>query len=322
MVPARWRRRSARRGKQGVDAVQQRAGAGAVGQRGGAEVEVALHGLLREQAPALGREGEAAADDGVGRAAADRLAVEDDPAGAGRPPGRRWRSAPWSCRRRSSRAGRPARPAAPQPKRRRRRPGRRSGPPAPFTSSAFASLRLGGAGLGRGRRACPGRPRSPAARASPRRASRPRSGGPGGTPPRAAASVMITSMMCSTITSVTPEAWMRAHQLDGLADLGGREAGHGLVQQQHAGLRGQRAGDLEPLAPGRAQAARRRVGDVGEAGALDHGARAGPRLGRVGGAQEGADGHVVAAPSSPRRSAGPGRCGRCRVRPAPRAAGG
>ena len=54
-----------------------------------------------------------------------------------------------------------------------------------------------------------------------------------------------------------------AHQLDRLLHLGRRQAGHRLVEQQHLGLGGQRAGDLQPLAAGRAEAiapARRRAG--------------------------------------------------------------
>ena len=66
--------------------------------------------------------------------------------------------------------------------------------------------------------------------------------------------------MCSTITMVMPPPWMLAHQLDRLAHLGRRQAGHRLVEQQRLGLGGERAGDLESLAPGRAEAPGRRVG--------------------------------------------------------------
>ena len=83
------------------------------------------------------------------------------------------------------------------------------------------------------------------------------------------------------------------HQLDGRADLGRGEAGHGLVEQQHLGLGGERAGDLEPLAPGRAEALGRRIGDGAEADVIDHLARLVAGGGGAGIAQEGADHHVV-----------------------------
>ena len=65
-----------------------------------------------------------------------------------------------------------------------------------------------------------------------------------------------------------------AHQLDGGADLGRRQARHGLVEQQHLGLGCQRPGDLEALAAGRAEAARGASASRAEADVVDAPARA------------------------------------------------
>ena len=83
------------------------------------------------------------------------------------------------------------------------------------------------------------------------------------------------------------------HQLDRLAHLGRRQAGHRLVEQQRLGLGGERAGDLQPLAAGRAEALGRRVGQRAEPDPLQHVARLGARLARVVMAQQGADRGVV-----------------------------
>ena len=99
--------------------------------------------------------------------------------------------------------------------------------------------------------------------------------------------------MCSTITSVMPAPWMRRTSSIAVRISVGVRPGHRLVEQQHLGLGGQRPGDLQPLAAGRAEAVGRRVGDEAEADALQHLARLGARVARVGMAQEGADHDVV-----------------------------
>jgi len=69
-----------------------------------------------------------------------------------------------------------------------------------------------------------------------------------------------------------------ADQRDSALDIRGRQAGHGLVQQQHFGSRRQGAGDFEPLAPRRSETARRRIGKGPEADVLDHHPGMGHRL--------------------------------------------
>ena len=85
-----------------------------------------------------------------------------------------------------------------------------------------------------------------------------------------------------------------AHEIDGELHLAlALRPGHGLVEQQHLRLGRQRAGDLQPLAAGRAERARRRVRKPAHADALQHRARPGLGLGAMRGAQEGADHDVL-----------------------------
>src|SRR5207237_890451 len=70
-----------------------------------------------------------------------------------------------------------------------------------------------------------------------------------------------------------------AHELDRLLDLGGCEAGEGLVEQEQPRLRRQRAGDLQPLAPGSPQGAGPVQGERSQAGELEDPQRRRPGVG-------------------------------------------
>ena len=84
-----------------------------------------------------------------------------------------------------------------------------------------------------------------------------------------------------------------AHEIDRKLHLALGQAGHGFVEQQHLGLGRERARDLEPLAAGRAERARRRIRKPRHADTLQHGAGLGLGLGAMRGAQERADHHVL-----------------------------
>ena len=71
------------------------------------------------------------------------------------------------------------------------------------------------------------------------------------------------------------------------------EARHGLVEQQHFRFGRERTRNLQPLAAGRAERARRRVRKPAHADPLQHGARLFLGLGAMRGAQEGADHDVL-----------------------------
>ena len=68
---------------------------------------------------------------------------------------------------------------------------------------------------------------------------------------------MITSMMCSTITSVNAGGVDFLHQRDRLLQFGRRQPRERLVEQHQARLARKHARDLEPLAAGRAERAAR-----------------------------------------------------------------
>ena len=65
-----------------------------------------------------------------------------------------------------------------------------------------------------------------------------------------------------------------AHQIDRELHLAQGEACHRLIEQQHLGLRCQRACDFQPFAAGRPKRPRRRIGEPGHADPLEYGARA------------------------------------------------
>ena len=105
---------------------------------------------------------------------------------------------------------------------------------------------------------------------------------------------MITSMMCSTMTTRNAGLVDLAHQRDRLLQLGGRQARERLVEQHQARRRRQHARDLEPLAAGRAERARalvQRAGSARPVRARPWRARAHRSAVRM--AQERADHHVV-----------------------------
>ena len=248
MVPARWARRSASRGNTRIDALEQPRDALAVGERRGAQQQVVLDALLGEQPPALGRQRQALAHDGIGRLAGDVLAVELDL------PGRHRHDAGDGVQRRGL-AG--AVGAQQRHDRALRHFERDVGHADQVAVAHLEMLDLEQRGHGPPRAApCGGRdrPRSPpgslvTSRGVPRAISRP---------------------WWNTTTRLRQRddhlhdvlddhdgdaaAMDAAHQLDRLAHLGRRQAGHRLVEQQRLGLGGERAGDLEPLAPGRAEA--------------------------------------------------------------------
>ena len=87
---------------------------------------------------------------------------------------------------------------------------------------------------------------------------------------------------------------MRRTSSIAVAHLGRRQPGHRLVEQQHLGLGRERAGDLQPLAAGRAEAARRRVDRRGRGRRAAARRAPWPRASRgVGMAQQRADHGVV-----------------------------
>ena len=93
-----------------------------------------------------------------------------------------------------------------------------------------------------------------------------------GTRSPALASDMITSMMCSTITSVMPVRWIsRTSSIASCTSRGVRPAMR-LVEQQQLGFGREHARDLQPLAAGRAERARRRIRQPAHADPLQHGA--------------------------------------------------
>jgi hypothetical protein len=84
-----------------------------------------------------------------------------------------------------------------------------------------------------------------------------------------------------------------AHQVDREFYFLLGEARHGFVEQQHLGFSGERAGDFQPLAAGRAKRTRRRIRQPAHADALQHGAGFRFGLRPMRGAQERADHDVL-----------------------------
>ena len=84
-----------------------------------------------------------------------------------------------------------------------------------------------------------------------------------------------------------------AHQIDRELHLALGEARHRFIEQQHLGFGRERTRDLEPLAAGRSERARRRIRQPAHADALQHGARFGFGFGAMRGAQKRADHHVL-----------------------------
>ena len=168
------------------------------------------------------------------------------------------------------------------------------------------------------RRACRDRPRSPPDCGDLARAAARDLAALDETPRTRVASDMITSMMCSTITSVMPERWMSRTRSIAQLHLALGEAGHRFVEQQQPRARwpararsraacGRACPAIAPAHPpaGQARSAR------STARAL---VAASPRCAV---AQERADHHILQHATCPRRSAAPGRCGRCRAARAP-----
>ncbi len=91
----------------------------------------------------------------------------------------------------------------------------------------------------------------------------------------------MTSMMCSTMTRVMPLRMDPPHQLDRRLDLDRGQPGKRLVEQHEARLAGQHAGDLEPLAARRAEAAGALLRLPAEPDELHHLLRRLARLARV-----------------------------------------
>ena len=105
---------------------------------------------------------------------------------------------------------------------------------------------------------------------------------------------MITSMMCSTITSVTPVWWILRTSAIACCSSAGVRPGERLVEQHQPRPGREHARDLEPLAPGRAERARaRRSCRSFEPDQLEHLQRMRARVAAMRMAQERADHHVV-----------------------------
>ena len=117
-------------------------------------------------------------------------------------------------------------------------------------------------------------------------------------------------MMCSTITSVMPQAWICRTSSIAPA-LGRGQPGQRLVEQQHPGFGRQRAGDLEPLAARRAETC---AGAPPMARpALEHARALRAHRARCG-CRRKAPTMTFSSTVIARRSPAPGRCARCRPR--------
>ena len=107
------------------------------------------------------------------------------------------------------------------------------------------------------------------------------------------ASETITSMMCSTMTSVMPVPWMCAHQFDGRADLGGVRPAMASSSSRTLGSDASARAISSRLRPGVPRLFAGASATGAEANAVDYIGAPWRRHGRVAVAQESADHHVV-----------------------------